>query len=139
MRIRDTASIAKKFVARASAATNDYKTGVEAAGQDWQANTERSGDNYAAGVQQAIGDKRFERGVQAAGAAKFVTRASTLGAQRFPTGVGAAEADFAKGAAPYLDALKSMELPPRRPKGDPGNQARAQAVAMRLRAIKVGR
>jgi hypothetical protein len=139
MRIRDTASIAKKFVARAAAAAGDYKTGVEGAGQEWQANTERSGDNYAAGVQQAIGDKRFEKGVQQAGAAKFVARASTLGAQRFPSGVGASEPDFAKGVAPYLDALKSMELPPRRPKGDPANQARAQAVAMRLRALKVGR
>lgn len=139
MRIRDTASIAKKFVARAQAAAGDYKTGVEASGQDWQTNTERSGENYAQGVTQAIGDKRFEKGVSAAGSQKFVARASTLGAQRFPTGVGASEADFAKGAAPYLDALKSMELPPRRPKGDPGNQARAQAVAMRLRAIKVGR
>src|SRR5262245_33869117 len=139
MRIRDTASIAKKFVSRAAAAAGDYKTGVEAAGQDWQTNTERSGDNYAAGVQQAIGDKRFEKGVSAAGSAKFVQRASTLGASRFPVGVGAAEADFARGAAPYLDALKSMELPPRRPKGDPANQQRAQAVAMRLRAIKVGR
>jgi hypothetical protein len=39
---------------------------------------------------------------------------------------------------PYLDTLKGMELPPRRPKGDPGNQARANAVASRLRAQKVG-
>jgi hypothetical protein len=139
MRIRDTATIAQKFVQRAQAAAGDYKTGVEAAGQDWQTNTERSGDNYAAGVQQAIGDKRFERGVSAAGAGKFVTRASTLGAQRFPTGVGASQNEYAKGAGPYLDALKSMELPPRRPKGDPGNQARAQAVASKLRALKVGR
>lgn len=139
MRIRDTASIAKKFVQRATAAAPDYKTGVEASGQDWQTNTAASGENYQNGVQQAIADKRFERGVAAAGAGKFVQRASTLGAQRFPTGVGAAEADFAKGAAPYLDALKSMNLPPRRAKGDPANYQRAQAVAQRLRDIKVGR
>lgn len=139
MRIKDTATLGKKFVQRAAAAAPDYKTGVEAAGQDWQANTERSGDNYAAGVQQAIGDGRFVKGVQAAGAGKFVARASTLGAQRFPQGVGAAEGEWNRGTQPYLDALKSMELPPRRPKGDPGNQARAQAVAMRLRALKVGR
>jgi hypothetical protein len=139
MRIKDTATLAKKFVTRAGAAAGDYKTGVEASGQDWATNTAAAGDNYAAGVTQAIGDKRFERGVQAAGPAKFVQRASTLGAQRFPTGIQAAEGEWSKGSAPYLDALKGMQLPPRRPKGDPGNQARAAAVANALRAIKVGR
>lgn len=139
MRIKDTAALAKKFVQRAGAAAADYKSGVEAAGQDWADNTARSGENYAAGVQQAIGDKRFEKGVAAAGAGKYTQRASTLGAQRFPTGIAAAESEWSKGAAPYLDALKSMELPARRPKGDPGNQARAAAVATKLRAVKIGR
>jgi len=139
MRIKDTATLAKKFVSRAGAAAADYKTGVEASGQDWATNTAAAGENYAAGVTQAIGDRRFERGVQAAGPAKFVTRASTLGAQRFPTGIQAAEGEWAKGSAPYLDLLKGMQLPPRRPKGDPGNQARAAAVANALRAVKVGR
>lgn len=138
IRIKDTASLAKKFVQRAGAAAGDYKTGVEAAGQDWHARTAASGDNYAAGVTAAIGNKRFEKGVNEAGAAKYTTRASTLGAQRYPTGVGAAEGDWAKGAAPYLDEIRNMDLPPRRPKGDPGNQARANAVAARLRARKVG-
>lgn len=138
IRVKDTATLSKKFVRNASAAAGDYKTGVEQAGQDWQTRTSASGDNYASGVQAAIGRKAFERGVSEAGAGKYVTRASTLGAQRYPTGVGAAEGDWAKGAQPYLDELKGMELPPRRPKGDPGNQARANAVAARLRARKVG-
>lgn len=139
IRIKDTGSLAKKFVQRASAAAGDYKSGVEQSGQDWESNTKAAEDNYAAGVQAAIGDKRFGKGVGAAGAAKFVTRAGTLGAQRYPTGVGAAEGDWARGSQPFLDALKSIDLPPRRPKGDPGNQARSQAVAMKLRAMKVGR
>jgi hypothetical protein len=139
IRIKDTGSLAKKFVQRASAAAGDYKDGVTAAGGDWETNTKASEDNYSAGVQAAIGDKRFGKGVAAAGAAKYVNRASTLGAQRYPSGVGAAEGDWSKGAQPYLDALKGMDLPPRRPKGDPGNQARANAVAVKLRAMKVGK
>ena len=139
IRIKDTGALAKKFVQRAGAAQGEYKSGVEASGPDWETNTRAGAENFATGVQQAIVDKRFERGVAAAGAAKFVSRASTLGAQRYPTGVGAAEGDWSKGTQPYLDALKGMELPPRRPKGDPGNQARAQAVASRLRALKVGK
>lgn len=139
MRIRDTASIAKKFTQRAAAAAPEYKTGVEQSGQDWATNTAAAGDNYQQGVQQALADRRFEKGVQAAGPAKFVQRASTMGAQRFAPGVQNAEADYAKGVAPYLDALKGMQLPPRGAKGDPRNYQRSQAVAQRLRDIRVAR
>lgn len=139
IRIKDTGSLAKKFVLRASQAAGEYKSGVEAAGQDWATNTAAAEDNYAAGVTAAIGDKRFGRGVAAAGAQKFVSRAGSLGAQRYPTGVGAAEGDWARGTQPFLDVLKGLALTPRRPKGDPGNQARANAVAVALRAAKVGR
>lgn len=139
IRIKDTGTLAKKFTRNASAAAGDYTTGVQAAGQDWQTNTAAAGDNYAAGTQAAIAAGRFQKGVQDAGAAKFVARASTLGAQRYPTGIAAAEGDWAKGVQPSLDMLKGMTLPPRRPKGDPGNQARANAVAAGLRALKVGK
>jgi hypothetical protein len=139
MRIKDTAALAKKFVTRAQAAAGEYKAGVEATGQDWQTNTAASSENYATGVQQAIADNRFRKGVESAGSAKFVRNASTLGASRFGPGIANAESEWAKGVQPSLDALKSMQLPPRRPKGDPGNQLRAAAVAERLRAVKLGR
>lgn len=139
IRVKDVGSLAKKFVTRASAAAPDYTSGVQAAGQDWQTNTAASADNYAQGVQAAIGDGRFRKGVEQAGAAKFVQKAATLGAQRYPTGVGAAQEDWAKGAGPYLQTIAALNLPPRRPKGDPANAARSQAVSAALRAQKVGR
>lgn len=139
IRIKDTGTLAKKFVQRAQAAGGDYTEGVKAAGGDWETNTKNSEDNYAAGVQQAIGDKRFGKGVAAAGAGKYTARASTLGAQRYPGGVAISEGDWAKGVQPHLQAMASMQLPPRRPKGDPQNQARAQAVAALNRQIKLGK
>ena len=139
MRVKDAGTIAKKFVQRASVAGADYKAGVEASGADWLSQTAAAGPNYAAGVQASIADGRFETGVQRAGSAKFTQRAGTLGAQRYPQGVAASEAEFAKGIAPVLSTLASLQLPPRRPKGDPGNMARASAVAAALRALKVGR
>jgi hypothetical protein len=139
IRIKDVGQLAKKFVRNAGAASGDYKDGVEAAAQDWATNTAASGDNYSAGVQQAVADKRFEKGVSEAGAEKFRRNASTKGAQRYAPGVAAAEGDWARGAGPALDVLRNLNLPPRRPKGDPGNQARANAVAAALRAHKVGR
>jgi hypothetical protein len=139
IRIKDTASISKKFVQRASVAGGDYAEGVKAAGGDWEANTKASESNYAAGVQQAVADGRFGKGVSAAGASKYVRKAGELGAQRYPTGVAAAEADYARGVQPHLDAMKSLDLPPRRPKGDPANMQRANIVAQKNRAIKLGK
>jgi hypothetical protein len=139
IRVKDTGALAKKFVRNASGASGDYTDGVKAAGGDWETNTKASEDNYKLGVTQAANDGRFGRGVAKAGAGKYTQRASTLGAQRYPTGVAAAEGDWAQGAQPYLQAIANMTLPPRRPKGDPGNQARANAVAAALRAMKVGK
>lgn len=137
IRIKDTGSLAKKFVQRAGAAGGDYTEGVKAAGQDWEAGAKAGEDNYKIAVTQAANEGRFGRGIAAAGSAKFVARASTLGAQRYPTGVQAAEGDWARGSQPYLDSLKSMELPPRRPRGQ--NADRANAVAQRLHQMRVGK
>lgn len=139
IKVKDTSTLSSKFVQRAQAAASDYKDGVSSAGNDWLANTAASEDNYKQGVIEAANAGRFGKGVQAAGASKYTTRASTLGAQRFPTGVAAAGPDWQKGVQPYLDTLKSMNLPPRRPKGDPSNMNRANAVAQALRAQKVGK
>lgn len=139
IRIKDIGSLAKKFVTRAGAASPDYKDGVQAAGADWESRTKASEDTYTQGVQQAIADKRYGKGVADAGQAKYVTRATTLGAQRYGPGVQASEGDWAKGFAPYRDALTSMDLPTRAPKGDPRNQAISNAVQMRLAAIKRGK
>lgn len=139
IRIKDTGFLAKKFVRNAGQAGGDYTEGVKQAGSDWEANTKAAGDNWAAGVQQAIGDKRFDKGVSNAGAAKYVERASTVGANRYPQGVAIAENAWSKGVQPHLDAMKGLNLPPRRPKGDPGNRERAHIVADRNRAIKLGK
>lgn len=139
IRIKDTASIAKKFVTRAAGAGGDYTAGVQAAGQDWESATKASADNYKAGVSAAAADGRFERGVAEAGAAKWLQKATTLGAQRYPSGVAASESDYAKGVQPHLDAMKSLDLPPRRPTGDPANMQRANVVATKNRAIKLGK
>jgi hypothetical protein len=137
IRIKDTGSIAKKFVQRAGVAGADYSDGVRSAGGDWEANTKASEDNYKQSVTQAANEGRFGRGVAAAGAAKYVDRASSLGAQRYPTGVAASEGAYAKGVGPHLDMMKSLDLPPRRPKGQ--NAERANIVAQANRKLKIGK
>jgi hypothetical protein len=137
IRVKETNALAKKFVQRATAAAGDYKTGVEATGQDWEAGARAGAENFRTAVVEAANAGRFEKGIARAGAARWSTRAATLGASRYPSGVGAAEADWSRGAQPFLEIIRSTDLPPRRPKGDPGNMARSQAIAARLRAAKL--
>lgn len=139
IKVKDATTVARKWAQRASAASVDYKDGVAASAGEWEQNALAGKDNYAAGVQQAIGDGRYERGIRESGGAKFASRASTIGATRFAPGVAASEGEMAKGVAPVLQVIAGLTLPPRRPKGDPGNMERANAVAVALRRMKVGR
>lgn len=138
MRVKNTADAAKRFSTRAAAAQGDYAAGVVAGAADWEKNTAAAGDNYAQGVNEAVSQGRFARGVAAAGAGKYADKASKVGAGRFAQGVQGAAGDWQKGTQPYIDTLAGMTLPPRGPKGSPSNMLRVQAVAAALRAKKVG-
>jgi hypothetical protein len=139
IKVKDTGMIAKKYVTRASGAGADYTTGVQNAGGDWEAATKASELNYEAGVQASIGRKAFGKGVAKAGQAKYVGNAVKLGAGRYPQGVQNAEGAYTAGVQPYLDRIKSLDLPPRGPRRSPQNQARANAVAVALGALKEGK
>ena len=138
LEVKDAAAAAKKFASRGAAAGPDYLEGVRGAGASWQRQTEAGAANYASGVQEAIGRNAFQKGVSAAGAAKFEQRATTVGARRFPEGISEAGGAFAEGIAPYLDVLRGLTLEPRRPKGDPANWRRSEQVGLALRRRKVG-
>jgi hypothetical protein len=138
IKVKDAGTAASKFTQRAAAAAGDYQAGVQGAGEDWQRNTAASADNYAAAVQEAITRGAFQRGVQAAGGAKFASRAATTGARRFPEGVREGGPAFQAGVQPYLQTIAGLTLPPRRPKGDPANFQRVQVIGDALRRRKVG-
>ena len=122
---------------RASAATEDYTSGVQNPRTDWQAATLAAEGAQAAGVQQAISRKRFSKGVQRAGTARWQAKSTSLGAQRFAGGVAAGASDYANNVAPFLQTIEATTLPPRGPKGDPRNIQRVSAIDQALRAKKL--
>ena len=81
----------------------------------------------------------FSGRVANAGAAKFVRRAAELGSMRYGPGVQASQDEWAKNTQPYLDRLKSLDLPPKGPRRSPQNQQRAAAAALALGALKTGK
>ena len=137
IQIKSPDLIAKKFATRGAAAGADYAAGVATPRQDWAQATEASSNTWGAGVQQAISNGSFSKGVAKAGTPKWQRKAAGVGAQRYGPGVQAAQGDYATGVAPYLDVLRNLTLPPRNPKGDPGNIQRVAVVAAALRARKL--
>jgi len=139
IRIKDTGALANKFATRAGAAAGDYKDGVAAAGGDWETNAANSEGNYEAGVQEAIGAKRFAKGVRASGAAHYTKRATELGASRYPGGVQAGKDRWAQNTGPYLQMIAGLNLPPKGPRRSPQNMQRANAVALALGNMRTGK
>lgn len=126
------ASIADKYVRRASAAQADYQAGVAATQPAaFEAATIAGADNWAAGVSAAAADGRFAAGVTGSGA-KWQRKAQTVGPSRYQTGVAAASSDYQAGFQKYLNVLNSLNLPPRGPRGNPQNYQRSQAVGQAL-------
>jgi hypothetical protein len=136
--VKDTASTGAKFSTRAQAAAPDYTKGVQGAGPKWLDRSKASEENYKQGVTAAANRGAYGQGLAKHGSDKYQNNAVNLGSQRYPTGVANAQAAYVKGVDPYLNILRSADLPARGPKGSPQNQQRASAVATLLRKAKVG-
>jgi len=117
--------------------TEDYKLGVESPRQPWAEATLAAAKNQADGIQEAIREKRFEKGVTKAGNSTWLQGAISKGVNRFGEGVQLAQEKYATNFAPYAQVIESTTLPPRYPKGDPRNVERVKAIAMALRNKKV--
>jgi len=96
--------IVDKFRRGVSAAAPDYAAGVQNPSRPWAQATVAGQGRYEAGVQKAISEKRFAKGVQAAGDAKWQEGASGKGAQRFAASADTAATAFAKVAGDVMAA-----------------------------------
>ena len=137
LKVKDATASAQKYVQRAQAAAPDYQKGVTGAGSTWVAHSTAANDSYVAGVTAAANAGRFAKGIMAAGPGKYESNASGKGAQRYPQGVAQAGPLWQQKTQPYLDVLASLNLPGRRPTGDPSNWLLPQMVGDALRKKKL--
>lgn len=133
--IKPLATIVAKYVQRASGAGQAYTDGVNNPRQPWAASTAASANSWSSGVQQAITDGRFVKGVNATGDSGWQTKANTIGAQRYPGGITAGQNKYSAKLQPFLQMLSTLNLPGRLPKGDPGNLQRVAAVNAAERSL----
>lgn len=126
IQVRSAAESAAKFVKRAAAASEDYKSGVSNAGPRWQAGAAASEPAYEEGVQAAISEKRFRRGIEKAGPQKYQDNAVKLGPERFRQGVANAESAYNRGVQPFVTAMAGATLSPRGARTSGANLRRVQ-------------
>jgi len=137
LKVKSAEVAGSKFVKNGSAATNDYKDGINGT-NDQAERAIAAKDAYVAGVQDSISRGSREAGLQRVGTAKWKQKAVTLGTQRYAGGISAAKGDYVANVKPYLDTIANLDLAPRGPKGSPENYGRSQAVGVALRNQKIG-
>jgi hypothetical protein len=137
--IKSSSEIAEKWSRVTPQRTEDYEKGVKSPTKDWAASTKAAEESYKQGVTKAAQEGRFGKGVSQAGTEKWQSKAATKGVDRWGAGVQVAKSDYEAGFAPYAEAIKSVSLPPRYPKGDPRNIERVATIAKTLRTKKVGK
>ena len=137
LKIKSVTDAAKKYVERASVATQDYSAGVKGT-TDWEAKALAGKEAYDTGVTEAIARSARETGISKAGNKKWQDKAATLGSQRFAPGVKAGSGDYQANVKPYFDVIANLTLTPRGPKGSPENYDRSSAVGEALHTEKVG-
>lgn len=136
--IKSLSAIRDKWQRVTPGRQEDYKLGIEHPKRDWEEETLAGEDNYVAGVTAAQAKGLFAKGVREAGSAKWKEKALKKGPGRFAEGVYIGGDDYAKGFAPYRDAIAAVDLGPRFPRRDPRNIERVKRVVDALIAAKVG-
>jgi len=123
-----------KWSLRAGAAGGEYASGVASPRRSWSSAASEAKENFAAGVQTAIAEDRFAKGVSKAGDAKWRKGVTEKGRGRYTQGVQVAQDEYRAGFAPYVSVIEGVELGPRGPKGQ--NYDRVQKIGEALRAAK---
>lgn len=126
--IRTIDVIAKKWATVTPLRTPDYEAGIRAPRSDWQRETAAASDAWKSGVTAAIAANSFVKGVNRATTAAWSEGALIKGVPRWGPGVQVGEEKYARGFAPFRDAIERCVLPPRGPRRDPRNLARVTAI-----------
>lgn len=137
--IKSMAAIKEKWTRVTPQRSEDYSKGVANPKRDWANEAVAAKGNWKAGIDAAAAKDLYAKGVNAAGTAKWKSKALALGPGRFAEGVYQAGGDYEKGFAPFREAIASVDLGPKFPRRDPRNLDRVKRVVTALVEAKVGK
>lgn len=128
--IKDTSTLAAKFVKRAQAATTDLQNGLQNPRRSQTAEAIAAVPRWTQAVSSPDASKRLATNLQKAGDGKWQANAIRKGVTegRYSAGVGSAGPDWAAGTEPMLNALRNLTLPEKGLRRSPQNLQRVAAV-----------
>jgi len=130
--------VAAKWRRRVEGASEDYKAGVQAKGGRWQQAADAASGSFKTAISAADIEARFKTGIAKAGQAKYLKRATAVGPDRYAQAAPVAEPDFSSGVQPYLQAIASVDLPARGPRGSAQNYNRVKPIGDALSKLRTG-
>lgn len=136
-KIKSTAQIAQKWAEVTPTREAQYTEGVSNPREDWATKTAAAADTHKKAIIEAVNAGRFAAGVNRAGTATWQQKTLSKGPARWAQGVSVSASDYEKGFQPFRDVIERTSLPPRGPKGDPGNIKRVAVLADALHKAKL--
>jgi len=137
IKVKPIDSSTTKWEDRARTASAEYSVNAEASANEWATNTGKAADTFGQAISAPGIKERFRRGVARAGAAKYARKISSVGSDRFASGVSAATVDYKAGAEPYFSTIAGLTLSTRKPRGDPANYKRVEEIGKALNAKRL--
>ena len=137
--VKDKTKVVKKWVEETPRRSTYYAEETPLAAAKWESETTAAAPNYKTAVAAADIGKRFSGGVKRVGAEKFARKVKDVGADRYGPGVTAAKEDYSKGVEWVLSAIAEVEVPARKPRGDPGNWNRSMKIGTELHKKRLSR
>lgn len=136
--VKSVDAVAEKWARVTPTRAADYEAGVRSPRKDWQQATVAATDAWKTGVQTAITQGSFAKGVNRAGTGTWQAGAIDKGVARWGPGVQIGQEAYKSGIAPYIEAIKRVTLPPRFARRDPRNVDRVRVIAEALAKVKQG-
>lgn len=134
--IAPTDAIGSKWARVTPQRSPDFENGVRNPRRDWAQATAAAAPQWEAGVQAAIVNKSFGKGVAKSGTAQWQAATLDKGVPRWGQGVALAEQKYVDGFKPYRDAIERTTLPQRFARRDPRNLLRVKAIVDALTKVK---
>jgi hypothetical protein len=137
--IRPISEIADKYKKVTPERAPYYQAGIEKPKRSWAEGATAAAEAYSGGVTIAAREGRYQKGVAAAGDAKWKGNTLVKGVQqgRWSAGVAAFADNYAKGFGPFADTIAATVLPPKYARGDPRNYEKVKAMGDALHRKRI--
>jgi hypothetical protein len=101
--------IVAKYQSGVAGAGQAYADGVQNPSRSWAQATAAGAERWKAGLQAAMQNNAFQRGVQAAGDSKWQTNAVAKGAQNYSSAAATAAAAYQQQASKIMSAAQAAQ------------------------------